>query len=663
MKEKFFRMSFIVQDNATMTLETNLVKIIEAELLEVNGEPLTANQIENIIKDNLELSFSEEEIRNAINKKGKNIQSLGDKYVLKPGFKEKLNRRENFKSQIEKFSKMAIEELELNTTEAKLSQLLTEYLYYCFNTNKDSILSLISNQEVQETSFSKDEGDIKLINSFLGWKNNDKDKFVYNVVSYGYVYCTLTVKKDELLANRIFRGKKFVLDANIIFRLAGINNDSRKNTIKSFVEKSKEVGVELCYTSATLDEIKRVIVNKVKWIKSVTGNQEPLDLREYDYSENDFYSIFCDWSSKETTIYNDFVGFQRYLTNLIMDVLDQLVCIDSKNYNVTNATEFESLLISLETYKDEHGKKKQTKASLRTDVNNIMHIRNLRKKEENTNLWSTNLFFISADHNLVKWSNEIEAGVQLVVLPSVWLTIMLRFSGRTTNDYKAFCSFLELRTHQPDDSIDVYHLLQNLSEKTDSNELKKKVVKEVFEHKEEYEDYLNDSYEKVVEKAFDSVMSDREREEQAEFEKLRNQYNDKEKELQDYEIQKVADDEFKIRALVDDDCRKHFRFIKWLCKIQWPIAFVLFLVLLYMTLQALEQKGLLHQFLLHVSPEIVNGMGNILSSLGIFWAIIVIAGGFIGMFVHYMASDDRITKYKNKREKHYRKLFVEKTDI
>ena len=47
MKEKFFRMSFIVQDNATMTLETNLVKIIEAELLEVNGEPLTANRMGN----------------------------------------------------------------------------------------------------------------------------------------------------------------------------------------------------------------------------------------------------------------------------------------------------------------------------------------------------------------------------------------------------------------------------------------------------------------------------------------------------------------------------------------------------------------------------------------------------------------------------------------
>lgn len=54
------------------------------------------------------------------------------------------------------------------------------------------------------------------------------------------------------------------------------------NTIKSFVEKCKEVGVTLCYTTATLDEIKRVIVSKVQWIKSVTGSQEPLDLSGFE---------------------------------------------------------------------------------------------------------------------------------------------------------------------------------------------------------------------------------------------------------------------------------------------------------------------------------------------------------------------------------------------
>lgn len=127
------------------------------------------------------------------------------------------------------------------------------------HTNKNSILALLDNVKENGEQFKKRESDIKLINLFLDWENEEKNK----------------------LANRLFKGKRFILDANIIFRLAGINNDVRMNAIKSFVEKCKEVGVTLCYTTATLDEIKRVIVSKVQWIKSVTGSQEPFRLSTF----------------------------------------------------------------------------------------------------------------------------------------------------------------------------------------------------------------------------------------------------------------------------------------------------------------------------------------------------------------------------------------------
>lgn len=91
------------------------------------------------------------------------------------------------------------------------------------------------------------------------------------------------------------------------------------NTIKYFVEKCKEAGVTLCYTTATLDEIKRVIVSKVQWIKSFTGSQEPLDLSEFDNLKNDFYNIYCNWSNYDGNIYNDFRGFQTYLMKLVIN--------------------------------------------------------------------------------------------------------------------------------------------------------------------------------------------------------------------------------------------------------------------------------------------------------------------------------------------------------
>lgn len=44
---------------------------------------------------------------------------------------------------------------------------------------------------------------------------------------------------------------------------------------------------------------------------------------------------------------------------------------------------------------------------------------------------------------------------------------------------------------------------------------------------------------------------------------------------------------------------------------------------------AIERKGPLFTIMIYYEPEVVNGMGNILSSLGLFWAIIVIAAGFV----------------------------------
>lgn len=43
----------------------------------------------------------------------------------------------------------------------------------------------------------------------------------------------------------------------------------------------------------------------------------------------------------------------------------------------------------------------------------------------------------------------------------------------------------------PEDTIDVYQLLESLSDKTTDNELKKIIVQEVFEHKDDYVKYID----------------------------------------------------------------------------------------------------------------------------------------------------------------------------
>lgn len=166
-------MNFIIQDNTAMTLETNLVKIIEKILYDEKGGRLTIAEIAESIKKRFDLSFSNEEIKTAIRKKGRHIQNIEHGYILKPDYRKTLSNQEDF------------------------------------NSNKNSILALLDNVKENGEQFKKSESDIKLINLFLNWENEEKNKFVYNILSYGYVYCSLTAKKDEILANRLFRGKNY----------------------------------------------------------------------------------------------------------------------------------------------------------------------------------------------------------------------------------------------------------------------------------------------------------------------------------------------------------------------------------------------------------------------------------------------------------------------
>lgn len=57
----------------------------------------------------------------------------------------------------------------------------------------------------------------------------------------------------------------------------------------------------------------------------------------------------------------------------------------------------------------------------------------------------------------IDWAREREPGaIPTFVLPSVWYSIMLKFTGRTTNDdYTAFCQFLNLRKSEPPESTEI----------------------------------------------------------------------------------------------------------------------------------------------------------------------------------------------------------------
>ncbi len=58
------------------------------------------------------------------------------------------------------------------------------------------------------------------------------------------------------------------------------------------------------------------------------------------------------------------------------------------------------------------------------------------EKKGNNDFFGLNYFHISADHPFCKWAKQVRPGaIPEVILPSVWYSIILHYSGRATEAF------------------------------------------------------------------------------------------------------------------------------------------------------------------------------------------------------------------------------------
>lgn len=516
-EENVLRLAISMEDRAPTTIEKYICKLVECVLFDSPQNSLTIIEICESIKSNYQLEFDVMEIQNSIKKKGKNRIDLHNlNYQLSTKARDSLSKQPDMLSILKKHISNYAKTNNLVLNEIEFLDLILRYLYFCFNSNIKNLMTLLQNHNngVVDT-FSASNSDIEAINGFITWDNDEKNRFLYSVVSFSYEYCMLTTKKDSLLTSKIFKGKKFILDTNIIFRMAGINKDEGQYVTNSFIKKCKEVGINICYTSEILSELYRVIKSQIRYIKYITQDQEPVNCHAIDELNssdeiNDFYEMYYNWCREQQNKYNDFVSFQQYLLRIIQEIISGIECIEIPNYSVgKDAESFNKKIESLKQFKmQRRPQKKVSPESLQVDINNILYTLSLRKTSNNQSIWQINEFIVSADQLLTNWSKEVFPGIPIVVIPSVWLSIILRFSGRTNDDYKSYCLFLGLRQHRAEDDIVInpVWLLTILAKKTINKDIKEKIIFEIISNKDQYSFETKEDYETSADKAFDKVL-------------------------------------------------------------------------------------------------------------------------------------------------------------
>ena len=128
-------------------------------------------------------------------------------------------------------------------------------------------------------------------------------------------------------------------------------------------------------------------------------------------------------------------------------------------------------------------------------------IRDQNEAQESSNFSNTHYYLISADHILGDWDRKKRPdSVPVVVLPSVWYSLILQYTGRTDNDFESFTRFLNFSLVSREEKEDPKKLaiLKKVLDLDEPKEIKERTIFRI-DHQ------LQNDY-----KDFDSVASFRE---------------------------------------------------------------------------------------------------------------------------------------------------------
>jgi hypothetical protein len=410
------------------------------------------------------------------------------------------------------------------------------------------------------------------INHFLSWNDKEKDYFVYKTISSCFDYCMMTVKKDKSSYSNLFKNKVFYLDANIIFRLSGLNKEERKKVTNAFVNKCKDVGITLKYTNITLDEMRSTISYIVEGISKTLEKNDPIStdamrIMSSKYSNLDFYDLYVEWVKKPNNKLGDYEGFIDYINKLILKVINNFSYESFDSYEVRNK-EFQDICLEYKEYKISK-KKDHYDESIKTDIENYLHVKSKNSKGLDNSFLNLHNYIITADHCYVEWAKDRKKGsIPFILLPSVWYSIILKYSGRCDDDYTAFTKFLNFSIVANDNPSNVSYdvkkdIINNVIALNEPTEVKDDIIYYIDKQLHNKDNIIT-SVEELVDEAHDYIINQRsnllvnesEIKHRTEIIELKNEYENKIREERKDGYNTGRDDGYKEAIAVSDKIRK-----------------------------------------------------------------------------------------------------------
>jgi len=515
-QQEIFRLAAVLyaDNNYEVTPKTIHRKIIESVFLDNDNAEVTVHEIVDYIEKKCGFVFDFEEVSEIVKKDidthfrlGKNndqelLVSLAPKRL--EAIKNKLNV-----NNIDYFILEFLEQNEELIGALDGKAIIYRFLYEIFNNNISSFSKLIDYRKDLNGAINIDDSfnpvEKLIINAFLQWENDGKNKAVFDISSYALEYCMITNNETKQTFHlKSLKNKDFFLDTNILFRAIGINGENRKARTVTFLDKFNEAGENLFISKFTEQEYKSTLKFYCEQISRKSYSK--IDPRVFSrfQKNSDFFDFYHKWRVGRT---NDNISlFESYLLSEYESFKKRFKVKEeySVGFEETNeeiSTVINNLALDIYSFKNKENSYFNRFETCITDAKNILLIKEKRNGQFR-NIFETKFFFISSDQGLRRWDFKGKDATPSVLLPSQWMSILLRYVTRTNDDFKSFVSFLNLsQTETSINSEKLQLILLGIGEITADMERQSAIVDSMIERKFQGIIEKNSSEEEIIDNA------------------------------------------------------------------------------------------------------------------------------------------------------------------
>jgi hypothetical protein len=363
-------------------------------------------------------------------------------------------------------------------TRDQIVELLHRYLYVILNSNINAYKYLLNPKfsgeyKVDPRNFTADEASI--INDFLRWDNDKKNRALFQLVGYSMEYAAVSNNSQDDVFLASLRKKDFYLDTNLIYRAIGINGKTRKQRTAVFLKKCIESGQKLTISRFTRQEFLDSIDHHINVLKSRPfGKINPRIFHRYT-SGDTIYEFYHEWRKDRYTY--GFEIFKGHILSLYDNLLKAYKI--EEDYRVPyEMSEYQSV-VDKYAYEINEVKRFGSMGSHKYDASNLLWIE-VKRSSNNINLTDTKYYFATTDQKLKIWDERHSQNQPLTMLPSHWMALILKYVSRTSDDYKSFVSFLTIPKNESiigEDELQV--ILSGISEITEDFERQESIMEQM----------------------------------------------------------------------------------------------------------------------------------------------------------------------------------------